>query len=234
MSDLASAVLVIDDNRRICSGLRRFLNSEGYRTKTAKCVSEAVQEIEHDDFDVLILDLNLPDINGLDALPMLKSRAKAEVVVLSGIVDVDLTARCMKAGAFYVLPKPPNLSNLMEVLAEAVEQAHDAAPVANASRSVEAPIASVASVRKDIVSIIRKRSPYVRMAWRLTEREALVLEGLVLGKTNGNLAKELDCSERGIEKHVTSVLIKTSTSCRTELVTMFWLQQHGDASPASS
>lgn len=118
----AHRILLVDDEERFASSLKRILEFYGYEITTALSGASAVQLLKTDSFDLLLLDVNLPDINGCDILEFVVSaKIPTTVVMLTGLSTVELAVRAMKLGAYDFLNKPINHDQLLKTIAKALE-----------------------------------------------------------------------------------------------------------------
>ena len=116
-------VLVVDDERPTRLLMEKELPRAGYLVTTAESGEEALEKVRAQDFDVILLDLKMPGIGGMEALRRIRdSGASGEVVILTGHPDVDSAIEAMKLGAYDYLTKPFKLSELEEVLRRAAER----------------------------------------------------------------------------------------------------------------
>ncbi|MBI2114543.1 MAG: sigma-54-dependent Fis family transcriptional regulator [candidate division NC10 bacterium] len=103
--------------------MEKELPRAGYVVTSVESGEEALEQVRARDFDVILLDLKMPGIGGMEALRRIRdSGASAEVVVLTGHPDVDSAIAAMKLGAYDYLTKPFKLSELEEVLRRAAER----------------------------------------------------------------------------------------------------------------
>jgi DNA-binding NtrC family response regulator len=116
-------VLVVDDERPTRLLMEKELPRAGYLVTTAESGEEALEKVRAQDFDVILLDLKMPGIGGMEALRRIRdSGASGEVVILTGHPDVDSAIEAMKRGAYDYLTKPFKLFELEEVLRRAAER----------------------------------------------------------------------------------------------------------------
>ncbi|WP_170984640.1 adenylate/guanylate cyclase domain-containing protein [Rhodoligotrophos defluvii] len=105
-------ILVVDDNEANRDLLRRRLLQEGHQVELAQSGRQALQMLEKEEFDLILLDLIMPGMNGIEVLERLKSDQRlyqVPVVMISGLSETDAVIRCIEAGAEDYLPKPFNL-----------------------------------------------------------------------------------------------------------------------------
>jgi class 3 adenylate cyclase len=105
-------ILVVDDTEANRDLLRRRLLQEGHCVELAESGPEALGILEREDFDLILLDLIMPDMNGVEVLRRIKSDPRLyqiPVVMISGLSESDAVIRCIEAGAEDYLPKPFNL-----------------------------------------------------------------------------------------------------------------------------
>ena len=117
-------VLVVDDEAEIRSSLEEILAEEGYTVATAATAAEAKVLIEDAPYDVVLLDIWLPDRDGLDVLAdihTLDAEKRPEVVIISGHGTIEAAVKATKLGAYDFLEKPLSLDRTLIVIKNAVE-----------------------------------------------------------------------------------------------------------------
>ena len=117
-------VLVVDDEAEIRTSLEEILTEEGYGVATAATAAEALVLINDAPYDVVLLDIWLPDRDGLDVLAdihALEPEKRPEVVIISGHGTVEAAVKATKLGAYDFLEKPLSLDRTLIVLKNAVE-----------------------------------------------------------------------------------------------------------------
>jgi two-component system, NtrC family, response regulator HydG len=119
-------VLIADDDVAVTNYLMVFLMQTELYEPTVVNDSRVIPELlEREHFDALLLDMDMPNISGMDVLQLVKDkRIPTPVIVLTGVNDVDLAVKAMKLGAFDYLTKPVDDSYLLEVFENAI--AHSA------------------------------------------------------------------------------------------------------------
>jgi DNA-binding response OmpR family regulator len=113
-------VLVIDDNKELTNIIERYLEPRGFEVISAHTVEESMNIIEREErIDVILLDLMLPDMHGLEFLKMIREHEKnVAIIVITGLKDLNTVIEVMKAGADDYLVKPFRLGELEEKINE--------------------------------------------------------------------------------------------------------------------
>ncbi|HNZ64650.1 MAG TPA: sigma-54 dependent transcriptional regulator [Smithella sp.] len=115
-------VLLIDDEPSIQFGFRAYLNKTGYDVQTAGSIVEAGQKLTQRSFDIILLDLSLPDGNGLDLISEIRqNHPEVALVVITGRSDVPVAVKAMQLGADNFLTKPVDMNELNVYLSKSVE-----------------------------------------------------------------------------------------------------------------
>ena len=113
-SHLGSRILLVDDEPRIRDFITRALVTAGYAVTAASCGSEGLRMARAGDYDLVILDLIMPDMDGRSVLAqVLKERRDQAVLVLSCLADVTTKVACLELGAQDYLTKPFSLAELL-------------------------------------------------------------------------------------------------------------------------
>ena len=100
-------VLIIDDEADVCSFLRRLLTRKGHAVTTATCEADALTALSSARFNVAMVDLKLPDTDGLTLLQLIKARQPAcEVIIMTGYSTVKTAVTAMQQGAYEYIEKP--------------------------------------------------------------------------------------------------------------------------------
>lgn len=115
-------VLIIDDDVQLCNALSMVITKMGHEPRSAHTLRRGVDMAVKGGFEVVILDIRLPDGNGLDALPSIKeSPAAPEVIILSGSCDPDGAELAIRSGAWSYIPKPPTLNKIQLPVQRAID-----------------------------------------------------------------------------------------------------------------
>lgn len=115
-------ILIIEDDEMACKHLARAFEREGYGVAVAKTAADGMDSARQREPHIVLLDLNLPDRFGLDVLKDLRTAFPGcEVIVNTGISDVDTAVEAMRAGAFDYLVKPLNVDAILLTIERVVE-----------------------------------------------------------------------------------------------------------------
>lgn len=127
---MAYKALVIDDDRETLGLLKFQLESEGYVATTAERGEKGLEHIRDDEFDIILTDLNLPDISGIEMVRRSKEIAPlTEIIMVTGFGSVEKAIEATKAGAFYYVEKPVEFEELLVLIEKAVERKQQAAEI---------------------------------------------------------------------------------------------------------
>jgi two-component system, OmpR family, response regulator len=116
-------VLVIDDEVAFANNIAKLLSKRGYRVTVVNDGMSATREVEEEEFDVAILDLKMPGMDGIETLKKLKARSPLlEVIMLTGHGSVESGIQGMEQGAFDYAMKPIRLDELLDKISQAYER----------------------------------------------------------------------------------------------------------------
>jgi diguanylate cyclase (GGDEF)-like protein/PAS domain S-box-containing protein len=116
-------VLLVDDEPRLLSSLCELLKSRDYQLATAACGREALDHLSQGEFDLVILDMRLPDMSGHEIMDFINaSNVGTDVIVISGNSDIDSAIGALKRGAFDYLRKPYAREELLKTVDNALRQ----------------------------------------------------------------------------------------------------------------
>ena len=189
-----AVIHLVDDDESLRTALQRLLTAAGYRVRTYASAGEFLLEPPVDTPGCLLLDLHMPGPSGLDLQEALKRHGvRLPVIFLTGHGDLSTGVRAMKAGAVDFLTKPVDRETLFAAVAHAIE-------VDTAQRSTR-------STQSDLQG---------RFA-QLTARERAVLDGVVAGKLNKQIAGDLGVAERTVKAQRAQVMAKLGATNAAEL-----------------
>jgi DNA-binding NtrC family response regulator len=112
-----NSILVVDDEDALRTVLSGELTNEGYDVKSAADGDEAISEVERSPFDLVLLDIKMPRMNGFEVLKYIKDKhAKTKVVMLTGFADLKNAIESKKLGADDFVSKPYDLVDLLTTI----------------------------------------------------------------------------------------------------------------------
>jgi len=116
-------ILIVDDEERFRLTLAKMLTAQGLEVAGVEGGREALEELARQPCDVIILDLRMPEMDGIEALAEIKKvHPEIEVIVLTGHASVDAAMEIIKRGGYYYLLKPYPIEELMEKIEAAYER----------------------------------------------------------------------------------------------------------------
>jgi len=190
-----SLVFLIDDDASVRKGVLRLLRSAGYKGEAFESASNFLAREQHSGPACVIVDVQMPGINGIDLQNVLIQRRREEqLVFITGHGNIPMCAQAMKAGAVDFIPKPFRANQLLEcverALARSADQRRRGADKAEARCLLDL----------------------------LTPREFEVMQLVVTGMLNKQIASELGTAEKTIKVHRGRVMKKLGTVSVAELV----------------
>ena len=197
MGHATPTVFVVDDDVSVRKSLELLIASAGWRPELCASAQEFLAQPRDDGPSCMVLDVDLPDLNGLD----LQKRIAAErpdmpIIFITGYGDVPMTVQAMKAGAVEFLTKPFGEDVMLEAIASAVEL-------------------SLAALGQEA----KRRALRGRYA-SLSQRERQVMDLVVTGLMNKQVGGELGISEITVKAHRGHVMQKMKAGSLADLVTM--------------
>jgi FixJ family two-component response regulator len=189
-------VFILDDDRRIREALSELLSSFDMHAVAFGSATEYLTYPKPDVPACLVLDVELPDINGLDLQSQIAQGNHPQIVFITGHGDIPSSVRAIKAGAVDFLTKPFSEADLMRAINAALGQ----------NRDVRRKSAELADLHQRLS--------------RLTPREREVLSLVVSGLLNKQAAAELGISEVTLQIHRGSIMKKMEAGSLAELVRM--------------
>jgi len=187
-------VFVIDDDLSVCRGLSRLLHSAGYTVETFTSAKDYLLRESYDGVACIVLDVRMPQLSGTELQDILNSqKSNIPIIFLTAHGDVPLAVDTMKKGAEDFLTKPVEEKQLLDAVERALHN-HDK------TRRNQLEIAD-AQARLD----------------HLTPREMEVLQCVIGGATNKQIAEVLNISEKTVKIHRGKVMHKLNVSSAAEL-----------------
>jgi len=158
---LSGRILVVDDDERTLKNVRKILSKAGHAVSTSNNPVRARELLREEAFDLLVTDLNMPHLGGLDLLGDARRHSPGlEVIVITGYPSLDGAVRATKHGAYHYLAKPFTPAELRKVVDEALEQSRlrDAAAEPGGDGPGPAIIGHSAAMRQ-VEDVVRQIAP---------------------------------------------------------------------------
>jgi DNA-binding NtrC family response regulator len=116
-------ILIVDDEERFRKTMCKLLTAEGYESSTAANGQEALDHLEKGSYDIIILDIRMPEMNGVQVLSEIKKiDAALEIIIMTGYASVDTAKEIMTLGAYDYLLKPYDINELLEKIDAAYDR----------------------------------------------------------------------------------------------------------------
>ena len=116
-------ILIIDDDEALCESLRDTIELEGYLTVTADNAEDGTTKVENGFYNIILLDLKLPDSNGIAILEKIKAISPdTEVIIFTAYAEMNVVIKAMDRNAFSFLPKPFEISYMLIIIKRALEK----------------------------------------------------------------------------------------------------------------
>jgi FixJ family two-component response regulator len=195
MTTPTALVFLIDDDASVRKGVSRLLRSAGYNCETFASANDFLAREPHRGPTCLIVDVRMPGLNGMELQEVLLQRRREEqLVFITGHGDISMCSQAMKAGAVDFLAKPFGDDQLLESVARALSRSTE-----QRQRTVE-------------------KSKARRLLDSLTPREFEVMQLVVTGMLNKQIASELAIAEKTVKVHRGRVMQKLEVASVAELV----------------
>jgi FixJ family two-component response regulator len=195
MIPLNSLVFAIDDDASVRKGVARLLRSAGYKSEVFASAADFLARSTHSGPSCVIVDVRMPGLNGIDLQETLIQRRRAEqLVFITGYGNIPMCARVMKAGAVDFLPKPFRADQLLQCVERALARSAD-----ERRRTAE-------------------KNNARQLLDLLTPREFEVMQLVITGMLNKQIAGELGTAEKTVKVHRGRVMQKLGVRSVAELV----------------
>ncbi len=207
MNPPKSLVFAIDDDASVRKGVARLLRSAGYKSEIFESASDFLARPPHSGPSCVIVDVQMPGINGMDVQEtLIQHRREEQLVFITGHGDIPMCAQAMKAGAVDFLRKPFRDDELLQCVENAL-------------------IRSAEQRRRNA-----EKDQTRRLLDLLTPREFEVMQLVITGMLNKQIAGELGTAEKTVKVHRGRVMQKLGVTSVAELV--MFMQRAGLASAA--
>jgi FixJ family two-component response regulator len=196
MAPTTPTVVVVDDDISVRESLELLIQNEGWQPALFESAQEFLAQLHTVLPSCLILDVNLPDLSGLDIQQRISDKSSTPIIFITGYGDIPTSVRAMKAGAAEFLTKPIDDEIIIQAIREAVHRSEANLKREGAQRQLQERFAS------------------------LTKREREVMSLVVKGLMNKQVGFELDISEITVKAHRGRVMEKMHAATFVDLVNM--------------
>ena len=201
-----SLVFAIDDHASVRKGLARLLRSAGHKSEIFESASDFLTRSPHSGPSCVIVDVQMPGINGMDLQEtLIQHRREEQLVFITGYGDIPMCAQAMKAGAVDFLRKPFRTDELLQCVQNAL-------------------IRSAEQRRRGV-----EKHEARRLLDLLTAREFEVMQLVITGMLNKQIAGELGTAEKTVKVHRGRMMQKLGVTSVADLVR---ISQRAGVSPA--
>ncbi len=196
---VAAQVIIVDDDSNFCENLMQLLEADGLRTSSFASGESFLADLgalaTTNQPVCVLIDAYLGGISGFDVLDVMQQTASAmTAIMITGNSDIRMSVQAMKTGALDFIEKPIDLATLRASIDLALEAGRDAA------------------------SVVTRKVDAAKRLSKLTVREREVLDRILSGQPNKNVAADLGISQRTVESHRASVMAKSGCKTLPELV----------------
>ncbi len=138
LSHTTCAILIVDDEPTARENLERLLRTNGYETVVAADGQEALQRLSEQEFEVVLLDIRMPGLSGMDVLRRVDTdHSDTSVIMITAVAEVDAAVEAMKLGAYDWVTKPFNLDDILFRIEKARERRYLALQVRDYQNNLE-------------------------------------------------------------------------------------------------
>lgn len=192
---VSNTIFIVDDDEAVRDSLRWLLEANGYRVKSFSGAEEFLNSYDPEQVGVLIADVRMPGMSGLELQEELIARnAPLPIVFITGHGDVPMAVSTIKKGAVDFLEKPFNETDLRAIVSRMLQQATERVTQAQTQKNHQAVLS------------------------RLTAREQQVLERIVAGRLNKQIAGDLNISIKTVEAHRANIMEKLEVTTVADLM----------------
>lgn len=179
-----SSILVVEDDKPTCFALVSWLEHAGYNVETAFDGASAIQKVEEGTFEVILSDIVLGDMSGIDVLQTAKKQEyQPEVILLTGHASIETSISALREGAYDYLLKPYEPDELLKCIFNAIQHYHHEKQLRDAAHSMVSALYGN-EVAEKVDKVPRKSPPHVtEMPPNKIYQHLLQIGDLVIGLT---------------------------------------------------
>jgi two-component system sensor histidine kinase/response regulator len=195
-------ILVIDDELGIREGCRRALEPQGFTVETAATMQEALRQIQEGDFDLVLLDVMMPDGRGIDLLaPIHEKDPDTVCVIITGYATVELAVEAIKRGAYDFISKPFTSDLLLMTVNQGLERRRLALE-AKRLQAIEREAAELARAKEEMERLDKFKTAFTLTVAHELRAPVTALQSFLLAMLKGYVApdQQRDILQRAIER----------------------------------
>jgi len=197
MAEKLEKILIVDDEESVRRLLNNKLTIEGYRCREASSARQALDELRHNNIDLVMLDIKMPEKSGIELLPEIKGGyPDISVIMVTAIADMQTAIQCMKRGAYDYLVKPFELDEITISVGRALEKRGLELENKEYQHHLEEKVAEQANkIRSAFISAITS------LVYALEAKDAYTSgHSQRVAELSAAIARELHLSQRHIDK----------------------------------
>ncbi len=169
-------ILVMEDDRNVAKGLEMVLTEEGYDVYLAETGKLAMEAFKKGRFDLLVADIRLPDVNGMEIIKEIKeTKPETEVIAITGYATTSLAVEAMKLGVHDFLPKPFTEEEIKSTVNEALKE-HQAKPAVKPAATQEEQLIQ----KRQVIEVLNRTADDEDFWTNLMEKGSLALDAYSL------------------------------------------------------
>ena len=215
-------ILLVDDEPGIRESVQAYLScNENWQIEVARDVKEAWEKIKQSTPDLIVSDIMMPEVDGLEFLTQLRDDSRYQNVPVVLLTAKGMTSDRIEgytAGCDAYLPKPFDPDELEAIVKNLLEKRKALQESQDGSTQLDKLVQDVKDIKDKLESTSQLTPSEPTIKIDLTPREQSVLDLVAQGLMNKEIAKTLNTSIRNVEKYVSRLFNKTGTNSRTELV----------------
>ena len=194
-TEMPETVFIVDDDEAVRDSLQWLIETEGYQVKTFEDPELFLSQLQWPQPGVLLLDIRMPKMSGIEVQKILNERGiPIPIGFITGHGDVTLAVETMKNGAVDFLEKPFDETKIKELIHQHMQLAHGLAHASKLDEQIN------------------------KLYSRLTTRELQVLERIVSGRLNKQIADDLNISIKTVEAHRANIMDKLQVTTVADLL----------------
>ncbi len=218
-------ILIVEDDPGVVQGLVRGLRRAGFQTSVAMAGDEGLTRILGEPFDLVLLDLMLPERNGFDVLETVRTRVPVPIVVVSALTDLPSRLKSFESGAVDFVPKPFFIEELVARIRARLAISETTAPRqlhvgdvvldldARAARRGDVDL-GLTTYEFNVLALLRQRAGRAQSRTQIAE---------------GALSEDGECDERTVDSHISRIRKKLGLQAATHIKTVWGIGYRCDA-----